>query len=394
MTLRRGFEECLALTGIPISHQKAFLEVATAQQCIIMSRAVGTACTQLIEEGYSSKGFHIKAKSCNWGPMSGFVLEDPNLTKRAPNETGKQSSDLKHAFEDWNAKSTPLYITEARRGYLERTGVIQRVNGGNNNTHIVWGKQYPGGAKGDNASKALRAMQFVLRRTDGNALKNAPAKVMWAVRYLKPEQATHTGTVDDNGAVHAMINPMNLGGRGGGGVRMAVTGDYDLFSLCVRSFLYRPGSRDARDGTDTRMVGVPDLEKNIKTGKKDVGEHIHQGNMTPRHHMVRNALNEAFKRAGYAGGNMVHHSDEAGRPFIDDVDMPVFAAVPRLSFPHGIENIEDLREFWSTWVREGHYVPFLNPHWMSWLSFGKHKGGKDINPGKDILAAIRARGTG
>ncbi len=32
-------------------------------------------------ESYASKGFHVKSKSCNWGPMAGFVLSDPRFTK-------------------------------------------------------------------------------------------------------------------------------------------------------------------------------------------------------------------------------------------------------------------------------------------------------------------------
>ena len=395
MTIRNTVDAVLALTGIPTSHQQAFQEVANAQNCIIMSRAVGTACTQLIEEGYSSKGFHVKAKSCNWGPMSGFVLEDPNLTKRGPNEVDKQSHDLHHAFDDWNAKATRLYISEARRAALESQGVIVRANGGNSSNQIVWGKQYPGGGTGDNASKALRSMKFLLKKTDGNTLRNAPAQVMWAVCYMNPQEAVHTGSIKDNGAVYAMVNPKGLGGRGAGGVRMAITGDYDLFSLCVRRDLYRPQTKDEAEddirGLDDRMVGVRKLERNIKKKKQDVGEDIHQGNMSIRHSIIRAALNDAFSRKGYTGGAMVHHSDEAGRPFIDDVDMPVFAVVPNQVNPYGLENLEDLREFWTDWVRYGGYVPFLNPNWMSWLAFGKTGTGgqENKNYGKSIFASIR-----
>lgn len=392
MTVKNTFADVLELTGIPISHQQGFQDVANSQNCIIMSRAVGGACTQLIEEGYSSKGFHVKAKSCNWGPMSGFVLEDPNLTKRGPSEVEKQEHDLEHAFKDWNAKATPLYISEARRANLERSGVIIRATGGNSKNQIVWGKQYPGGGTGDSASKALRSMKFLLKYTEGGKLRNPPSPNMWAVRYMNPDEAVHTGSIKDNGAVYAMVNPSGLGGRGAGGVRMAITGDYDLFSLCVRSDLYRPGGSD-RQGLDARMVSVRQLEKNIKAKRRDVGEDIHQGNMTIRHSIIRTELNDAFVRRGYTGGAMVHHSDEAGRPFIDDVDMPVFAVVPQQPRPYGLENLEDLREFWTDWVRTGQYVPFLNPNWMTWLVFGKtdSRTGKDVNFGKAIFADIRKR---
>lgn len=389
MTIKRNPNEVVALTGIPLSHIAGFQEVADRENCIIMSRAVGIACTTLIEEGYSSKGFHVKAKSCDWGPMSGFVLEDPNLTKRRPEEVGKQEGDLEHAFKDWNAKATPLYISENRRSQLERSGVIVRATGGNSKNQIVWGKQYPGGGSGRNARNALRSMRFMLKYTKGNTLRNAPSQDMWAVRYMDENQAVHVGNISDKGAVYAMVNPVRLGGRGAGGVRMAMTGDYDLFSLCVRADLYRPGGSD-RQGLDARMVSVRNLERNIKSGRQDVGEDRHLGNMSIRHQMIRNALNAAFTRRGYAGGNMVHHSDEAGRPFIDDIDMPVFAAVPRQQRPYGIEVLEDLREFWADWVKTGRYVPFLNPNWMGTLVFGKTVDGKQKDFGKDIFAQIHA----
>ncbi|TYC52102.1 hypothetical protein FMN50_18990 [Rhodobacterales bacterium] len=59
MPIVRGLIPIEALTGIPRTHQTAFQRVSNAENCIIMCRAVGTACTQLIEEGYASKGFHI-----------------------------------------------------------------------------------------------------------------------------------------------------------------------------------------------------------------------------------------------------------------------------------------------------------------------------------------------
>lgn len=371
MTITRNRNNIRDLTGIPINHQSAFQQVANQERCIIMSRAVGTACTQLIEEGYSSKGFHVKAKSCNWGPMSGFVLEDPNLTKRAPQDVEKQRGDLHHAFQDWNAKATPLYISEPRRAALEASGVIVRAGGGGN-TQIVWGKQYPGGGVGDNAHHALRSMRFVLRKTAGSSLKNAPHPTMWAVRYHGGETPDHAGNVKDSGAVYAMVNPSGLGGRGGGGVRMAMTGDYDLFSLAVQKNMYRPGLGGDGDpaGTDQRMVGVRQLEKNITQRRNDVGEDTHLGNMTARHRMVRDGLNNAFRAKGYTGGNMVHHSDEAGRPFVDDVDLPVFAAAPGQLSPFGIADLGDLRQFWNRFAY--YYVIFFNPGWMSWLTLGQH----------------------
>jgi hypothetical protein len=84
----RGIEACIE-TGIPETHADAFQEVANREKCMIASRAVGKYATGLILEGYSSKGFHNKAKSCNWGPMAGFVLTDARFTKAGGTPAGQ-----------------------------------------------------------------------------------------------------------------------------------------------------------------------------------------------------------------------------------------------------------------------------------------------------------------
>jgi len=60
----RGQSAC-DKTGIPALHADAFQEVADGTDTVIASRAVGIYATGLILEGYASKGFHNKAKSCN-----------------------------------------------------------------------------------------------------------------------------------------------------------------------------------------------------------------------------------------------------------------------------------------------------------------------------------------
>ena len=71
-------DEAYALTGIPSSHGEVFQATADATRCMISSRAVGKYATGLIMESYASKGFHNKAKSCNWGPMAGFYAKKAN----------------------------------------------------------------------------------------------------------------------------------------------------------------------------------------------------------------------------------------------------------------------------------------------------------------------------
>lgn len=366
-----------ALTGIPIAHQIAFQQVADAESCVIMSRAVGDACTELILEGYSSKGFHIKAKSCDWGPMRGFVVEDPTLSKKAPTHaavTG-QSREIVNAFHNWQASATPIYISDARKQSLQRDGFIVRVGAQGTDEIFRSRKQW--------SPTSVQVRNFVLRPRNIPAFMRPPNGngAMWGVRYSPHDpQRTHalgnTGIVQDDEAVYAMVNPALMGGRAApGSVRNAVTGDYDLFSLAAEQGGGTPYNPDV---TDRRMIGVRQLEANINANVNPVGEDPHLGNMTGRHHTIRNRLNTAFRTAGYQGGNMVHHSDEAGRPFVNDVDLPVFAVVPGHLQPYGLSNIGDMREFIRI-ISHGHdqagvqnvnnprFVPFFNPGWMRFL---------------------------
>ena len=67
--------------GFPTEVSEAFLRTADDTNCVVMSRAPGGAGTELIRQGYDLKGFLIKAKSCSWGPMAGFLCQIPALNK-------------------------------------------------------------------------------------------------------------------------------------------------------------------------------------------------------------------------------------------------------------------------------------------------------------------------
>ncbi len=66
---------------------------------------------------------------------------------------------------------------------------------------------------------------------------------------------------------------------------------------------------------------------------------------------------------------MVHHSDEGGRPFVDSIDLPLFAVVPKEEEPYCLETVQDLREFISTTLKG--YAPVFNPGWMEELTHAR-----------------------
>src|SRR5215470_14775809 len=157
--------EAYALTGIPASHGEVFQATANASECMISSRAVGKYATGLILESYASKGFHNKAKSCNWGPMAGFVLADPRFTK-AP-EVGKQAKSLRDA-EHHGAKEVPVLISETRRRWLLENNCMRPFSSRTANTHYYWA-----------ASPQGEMMMFVLNRAQN--VGGANGEEMWSV---------------------------------------------------------------------------------------------------------------------------------------------------------------------------------------------------------------------
>lgn len=360
----RGETAC-AKTGIPSLHAEAFQEVADATGNVISSRAVGIYATGLILEGYASKGFHNKAKSCNWGPMAGFVLDDPRFTKVGDTEKGQQEQKeaLLHAIDE-HAVEVPLFISDDRRQWLVKQRLMQYVDR-DSDSYLVRGVS-PWGLTLD--------FKLVRDKPEGASEK------MWAVLYRKADRQGARAVAGGAAGwtpVMAMRDPLcTISAKD---YRAATTGDYDLFALWARTGQYSP------DKDDRRMVSHATLEANIKSKVADTGEDKHLGNLTPRIRMVRDRLNNAIKRRGYTGGNMIHHSDEGGRPFVGDIDLPVFAVVPGRAQPFALESVPDLREFITAELNR-QFAPVFSPGWMKQLVFGA-----DVKSAKALHTQLLAK---
>ena len=335
-------------TGIPMLHAAAFQEVANATGNVISSRAVGIYATGLILEGYSSKGFHNKAKSCNWGPMAGFVLDDPRFTKVGGTADGQQEQKnaLIHAIEA-NAVEVPLYISEERRRWLQAQRLMSFIDRQSDSYRVravsPWGL----------------TLDFKLVRDKPEGAQEK----MWAVLYRKTDRVSARQTAADGEWVPVMAMRDPFCSISAADYRAATTGDYDLFAVWARKANYRP------DTEDRRMVSHAALESAIRAGSANTGEDAHLGNMTPRLHDLRARLNTAIMRRGYTGGNMVHHSDEGGRPFVGDIDLPIFAVVPGRTACFCLESVPDLRQFVTAELDRA-FAPVFSPGWMTQLVFG------------------------
>lgn len=72
------------------------------------------------------------------------------------------------------------------------------------------------------------------------------------------------------------------------------------------------------------------------------------------------------------GGDVVHHSDEAGRPMVADIDFPCVAFVPDRPATC-VQNVSDLKAFLASLSFE--FVLGLNPGWHQQLGISVSSGG-------------------
>lgn len=344
-------------SGMPVSHARCFHQVANDTNCVISSRSVGRFATGLILESYASKGFHVKAKSCNWGPMAGFVLSDPRFTKRGGSSEARESQrrDVHSAIRKEHAGEIQVHLTDDRRLDLEKLGCMTR-SGGNINE-----MQYTATAPGPERSQ----MTFVLRRELNGP--GAQGKQLWSVFYGAGESALPSSPTAANRStpgsllpVMALVDPL-CSGNLVGTYRSAMTGDYDLWAVFPAAAQFSPRGIDSRPVPGSSRFAVP---------IRDFARHEdhHMGNITRRVSGIKDRLNALITATGYSGGNMVHHSDEAGRPLVREVELEFIAFIPGQQQARFISSLDDLKVFLGEVTRLGYQVTF-NPGWQAQLGF-------------------------
>jgi hypothetical protein len=349
--MQYGLIEACDLVGFPNSHGAAFQEVADAQSTVLVSRELGMYATGLVEEGYASKGYHNKTKTCAWGPMAGFVLADPHFGKASATEAGiAEQAERIFAALNKGARTVPVLISDFRRQWLEAFGLIRRVAVPSVN-EIVYVAQPGPGVLGE-----VAALRFILRRMWG--VPDASG-LLWFVAYRD--------AAGREAPVEAMVDPL-CENDVRGTYRSASTGDYDLFAVWPHRSNWRPATEDKRRISPFELFGGQfnlrdPLQRTIVENALDAFEDPDLGNVTPRVMHMIHLLNEAIRRRGYRGGAMVHHSDEAARPFIPGVELPLIGFIPNSNIgPFGIETLRDLSVF-IQWAHQGRYVTVINPQW-------------------------------
>jgi len=339
-------------TGTTLAHATAFQKVANDKDCVIVSRAVGKWATGLIEEGYASKGYHIKSKSCDWGPMAGFICTDPRFTKLGNSTAaleGQRKANSK-AF-DHHATETDIYISLERFNWLIENKAMNVIRG-DINTKVVLAS----------SNDKSVTMKFVLKRT---LFVSGSNQHLYQVFYHSDERVLYSQIHSPLKRasmlypVTAFVDPLcpsNIRRT----YKAAMTGDYDLWAVFPKVSAFDLKGKDARpvEWSARHVVRNSGTHSINNFERIESAKHEHMGNITDRIIEIKDALNSAMQ---HPGGMMVHHSDEAGRPMMREVDLNVIAFVPNDKNAYGIKTYDDLGKFIRLVI--GEYNVVLNPGW-------------------------------
>lgn len=371
-------------TGFVFGHASACEQVASRVNAIILFREPGVLAGGLIAENYSMKGFRIDTKSCNWGPMAGFVCVDPRLTKASAyhiKNAGWTAEALSgHIVEkffgkvedpDWKADVMPIVISRRRVEELTRSGIISpRVSGMGELT---------GQASDSEGTTTLLYRLVPTRNGRARWLKDAADHYVvcidknvprpFAQRYPQGVEPIRFG--DGHVAVLGMINP----GTKERGFKACVTADYDLFAIWPGA-----GKNDMMGAQHRLMAQINKAGAALPGGVARMGdidtrlqkgghrEHHRFGDVSARVMHIKTMLNSALQGgAGYSGGNAIHHNDEAGNFAL--AKGTLLDCLPLIGFlPTGstvlIEDLKDFKEL-VLWARDKGYQEVAKPEWLA-----------------------------
>jgi hypothetical protein len=391
--------------GFPPQHTHAFREVARTEGCVILTRTPGSSCEGPLREGYAAKSFHIKAKSCNFGGMAGFLCLDPVMNKAgvqgAYSNLKENHKSLTVAYEGKTSGVVPLEISEERLQWL--LGAGGKLRGARDSTggYVLAAGQDKEKTVSVNYLLVKRdgrwAVYYDLGRIYGLPEGKAPTRELldtaWKTfsAYLpaevkeKPDDLHHaveyfaelwdlllsqaavapapTQAIDGQVCAHyvpalAMTNPhRDYDEKGPEAYKNAVTGDYDLFAIWPRTFDRQEDARVAG-----MQAGMKDDDLIAREEKSAIGKVA--GNISTRIYTIAQLLNSMMTPDARVQPNRVFHSDEAGRPFVKQVDEA--AAFTPTGEMYMIKSAAELASFIRAWHEKGHVI-FINKGWAAHL---------------------------
>jgi hypothetical protein len=362
----------LDLVGMPRAHAPAFKQVARAQQCVISSRELGKVGTGLVEEGYDSKGFRVKSKTCNFGPMAGFVCVNPNYSKKGLAFAETQQHYVETALRDedhvgWSASTEQICISDQRLAWLrsEDSVHVEPIAIGGDGLAFYGMVAEPAPVTYLLAKERHRVSKEMVWHLYTLTASPSPLQIKMSWSVLKSELKAQP--------ILALVNPYPAYEKGH--YKNCCCGDYDLFGVWPRrrqKAKPKPGVLPAYDprGEDRRIAGMPGTVEE-RDRQAELYEERRLGNISDRIHTIAQMVNSVLPAPpGARPGqrDMLHHSDEGGRPVITAVELPVIAFVPNPQLGQvvhtvGAGNISQMQSLVKLCAALG-YMPILNVGWL------------------------------
>lgn len=296
--------------GMPEVDQKILAEVAERENVIIGVRPIDEKSKSLIESKmYSSKGLFVKAKSSDWGPMSGFIPVEQSFAKAsARRELEKFNGYAEQSIVTGNAVAADLYVNQTR--------VDELVSKYHSLTPLEL--DAASGMYKTTATNGDQTVPFFLNKV------TVDGKELWQVHYIKDGKLAPFKVIGD---------PVS---------KLPMTADYDL--LTVMHSYADLGPQDKVKSPVTweqwkESVTYEDLTPKNKDlydseelyNKKD-GASL--GVVSERLKKLKDVINTSLGRTN--GLEMVHHGADDANPYAVMADnFPATFFVPKHFFMEG-----------------------------------------------------------
>jgi hypothetical protein len=300
--------------GFPEKVTQAFLNTADTVNSVVMSRVPGGAATTLINEGYDLKGMFIKVKSCDWGPMAGFVCELLPFNKKGAGGVEFNRSKIQEYEKKLQAESDSpvgfgekkvypyiqIKISDKRKQEIVQNSekdklILTKVEDRGQHGKKIWGfacdKKEKSGQKPEGPTVL---MQFLMKKEGTHwelyhgkiwIMQNSQVKeykdgvasqksIKESVSWNNPQLPNDfSGITFDNGEcdffpIRGLMNPWPPY-KGDENYKNAVAGDYDLFAVWP---LYSINEKELERATEVLQESFKIQSQNSSFGRSNSKE--------------------------------------------------------------------------------------------------------------------------
>ncbi|PGZ56203.1 hypothetical protein COE56_00900 [Bacillus anthracis] len=308
--------DAIVESGLVESHIQQFKEITRLNDIYLLFRPVNKLSTSLIENGAATKGLNVHGKSSDWGPMAGYIPFDQDLSKKygkreAVEKGNKDNIESIHDNDGSNGKDKimkmPLIIDKDRINELQSSSnkIIKDV------------KEY-----------IENNTTYLLLILDNTTYEFRINKGTNEVQYRTKEGQKSTLDIEIKlwKAVEVMGKVVN-------GVSKPLTADYDLFALAPNLEKIRKIIPNDQLDKISSMKPIDKLRETtkllIKHGLKRENMNDGKGVLSNWQRDIITKLNEAAKKGGYTGGNVINHGTEQDNTEYPEKDETIFVVSPK-----------------------------------------------------------------